>query len=141
MSYKNLEIWQEAKELSIKIHEMTFKLPKFEQFEEAQQIRGSIKSVRSNTVEGYGRRAYKQEYLRFLIMAQASNDETIDHLEMLIETKSLMDLDLYNDLHGRLEILGKKINSFIKAAQRQHNSFPSVSEPVINYPESPETSI
>ena len=127
MSYKNLEIWQEAKELSIKIHEMTFKLPKFEQFEEAQQIRRSSKSVRSNIVEGYGRRAYKQEYLRFLIMAQASNDETIDHLEMLIETKSLMDLDLYNDLHGRLEILGKKINSFIKAVQRQHNSSPSVS--------------
>ncbi len=141
MSYKNLEIWQEAKELSIKIHEMTFKLPKFEQFEEAQQIRRSSKSVRSNIVEGYGRRAYKQEYLRFLIMAQASNDETIDHLEMLIETKSLMDLELYNDLHGRLEILGKKINSFIKAVQRQHNSSPSVSEPFIYYPESPETSI
>lgn len=26
MSYKNLEIWQETKELSIKIHEMIFKL-------------------------------------------------------------------------------------------------------------------
>ncbi|MFM8849063.1 MAG: four helix bundle protein, partial [Cytophagales bacterium] len=87
MSYKNLEIWQEAKELSIKIHEMIFKLPKFEQFEEAQQVRSSSKSVRSNIVEGYGRRAYRQEYLRFFIMAQASNDETIDHLENVDRNK------------------------------------------------------
>lgn len=47
MSYKNLEIWKEARELSIKIHEMTLTLPKFEHFEEAQQIRRSSKSVRS----------------------------------------------------------------------------------------------
>ncbi|MFM8835207.1 MAG: four helix bundle protein [Cytophagales bacterium] len=53
------------------MHEMIFKLPKFEQFEEAQQVRSSSKSVRSNIVEGYGRRAYRQEYLRFFIMAQA----------------------------------------------------------------------
>ncbi len=48
MSSKKLEIWQEAKELSIKIHEMSLALPRFEQFEEAQQIRRSGKSVRSN---------------------------------------------------------------------------------------------
>ena len=141
MSYKNLEIWHEARELSIQVHEMTFKLPKFEQFEEAQQIRRSSKSVRSNIVEGYGLRAYKQEYIRFLIIAQASNDETIDHLEMLIETKSMTDLDLYNNLHARMEILGKKINNFIKAVERQHNTSPSVGEPLINYPELPESSI
>ncbi|MBX2962196.1 MAG: four helix bundle protein [Cyclobacteriaceae bacterium] len=51
---KNLEIWKEAREASLLIHEMTLKLPKFEQYEEAQQIRRSIKSVRSNIVEGYG---------------------------------------------------------------------------------------
>lgn len=123
------------------MHEMTFKLPKFEQFEEAQQIRRSSKSVRSNIVEGYGRRAYKQEYIRFLIMAQASNDETIDHLEMLMETKSLTDLDLFSDLHARLEVLGRKINNFIKAVERQHNTSTSVSEPFVDYPEPPESII
>ena len=91
MSYKNLEIWQEARQLSIRIHEMTLALPRFEQFEQAQQIRRSSKSVRSNIVEGYGRRRYKPEYIRFLVIAQASNDETIDHLVTLWETKSLKD--------------------------------------------------
>lgn len=55
MSYKKLEIWQLARELTIEIHKMTLVLPKFEQFEEAQQIRISIKTVRSCIVEGYRR--------------------------------------------------------------------------------------
>ncbi len=117
MSYKNLQIWQEAREVSILIHDMSFKLPRFEQFEEGQQIRRSAKSVRSNIVEGYGRRRYVAEYIRFLIIAQASNDETIDHLETLFETKSITDQTIYNDIHERLQRLGRKLNNFIKAVE------------------------
>ena len=70
----------------IDIHKMTLhKLPKFEMFEEGSQIRKSMKSVKSNIVEGYGRRRYKQEIIRFLSYAIASNDETMDHLEKLFE--------------------------------------------------------
>jgi len=120
MSYQKLQIWQEAKELTISIHNMTLALPKFEQFEEAQQIRRSIKSVRSNIVEGYGRRFYKQDYIRFIIYALASNDETLDHLNILFETKSLTDEKLYHELRNKLEILGKKINNFLQAIEREH---------------------
>ncbi|MBL7860988.1 MAG: four helix bundle protein [Cyclobacteriaceae bacterium] len=119
MSYKNLEIWKEAREVSILVHEMSLKLPRFEQFEEAQQIRRSSKSVRSNIVEGYGRRRYISEYIRFLIIAQASNDETIDHLETLFETKSITDQTLFDDINERLQRLGKKLNNFIKAVERE----------------------
>ncbi len=119
MSYKNLEIWQEARVISITIHEMTLTLPRIEQFEEAQQIRRSSKSIRSNIVEGYGRRRYRPEYIRFLVIAQASNDETIDHLETLWETKSLTNEKLYLDLQSRLQQLGRKINNFIKAVENE----------------------
>jgi four helix bundle protein len=96
---------------------MSLKLSRFEQFEEAQQIRRSVKSVRSKIVEGYGRRKYVAEYIRFLIIAQASNDETIDHLEMLFETKSITDQAVHNNIHERLQILGRKLNNFIKAVE------------------------
>ena len=118
MSYRNLEIWQLARELSIEIHKMTLsQLPKFEMYEEGSQIRRSSKSVRSNIVEGYGRRKYKMDYVKHLIYSQASNDETIDHLETLYETESLNNKELYLDLHQRLEILGKKLNKFISAIE------------------------
>ena len=123
MSYKKLEIWILARELSIEIHKMTFTLPKFEQFEEAQQIRRSSKTVRSCIVEGYGRRRYKADFIKFLIYSLSSNDETIDHLETLFETESLKDEAIYNTLHLKLELLGKKLNNFIQAVERDHNEF------------------
>ena len=123
MSYKKLEIWQLARELVINIHEMTLEnLPKHEMYEEGSQIRRSSKSVKSNIVEGYGRRSYKQDFIRFLNMAQASNDETADHLETLFDTGSLTDEKLYQDLRERLDHLGRKLNLFIKSVSKEHIS-------------------
>jgi len=123
MSYRKLVIWQKARELVIDIHKMTLReLPQFELYEEGSQIRRSIKSVKSNIVEGYGRRRYKQDYLRFLTYSLASCDETTDHLETLYETESLKDGALYQNLHERLQILGKKINLFIQSVEKEHKT-------------------
>lgn len=125
MSYRNLDIWKLARIAVIEIHSMSLTLPRFEQFEEAQQIRRSSKTVKSCIVAGYGRRRYKADYIKFLIYALSSNDETIDHLETLFETTSLKDESLYNSLHSKLEELGKKLNNFIQAVERSHNEFQS----------------
>lgn len=58
-------------------------LPKFEIFEVGSQIRRSIRSVKANIVEGYARRDYKQDFFHFLVIAEGSAEETIDHLETL----------------------------------------------------------
>ena len=121
MNYRDLEIWQLSRSLTIDIHKMTLQnLPAFEKFEEGSQIRRSMKSVKSNIVEGYGRRRYKQDFIRFLTYAHASCDETIDHLETLFETESLSDKFLYSDLHSRLNILGGKLNRFIQGVEANH---------------------
>ena len=113
-SYRDLEVYKDSKKLAIEIHKMSMTLPKFEMFEEGGQIRRSSKSVKSTIVEGYGRKRYKPEFIKFLVYSLGSNDETIDHLETLFKTKSLKDSDVYNYLHAKLETLGKKINLFIK---------------------------
>ncbi|MCK4407359.1 MAG: four helix bundle protein [Bacteroidales bacterium] len=123
MSYKNLEIWKLSREIVIDIHKMSLELPTFEMYEEGRQIRKSSKSIKSNIVEGYGRRIYKQEFIRFIIYSLSSNDETIDHLEILFETGSLTDEVIFQDLHKRLDILGKKINRFLESIQKSHNVF------------------
>ena len=135
MSYRDLQIWQLARELTIDVHRMTLqKLPKFEMYEEGAQIRRSMKSVKSNIVEGYGRRRYKQDYLKFLTYAHASCDETIDHLETLLETESLADEALYRSMHDRLDTLGRKMNRFIQGVERDHRS---VREDHVEYEVSP----
>jgi four helix bundle protein len=122
MCYKKLEIWSLARRLVIDIHKMTLdELPKFEMYEEGSQIRRSIKSVKSTIVEGYGRRKYLQEYIRFLTYSISSNDETTDHLENLWDTESLINKELFDDLHTRLDVLGKKLNRFLQSLERSKN--------------------
>ena len=123
MNYRNLEVWQLARELVIAIHNMTLtRLPKFEMFEEGSQIRRSIKSVKSNIVEGYGRRRYKQEFVRFIDYALASCDETADHLDTLVATNSLADSATIDDLTRKVDELGRKLNLFLQSIERSHIS-------------------
>ena len=137
MSYRNLEIWKLTRGLVADIHKMSLtKLPKFEMFEEGTQIRRSMKSIRSNIVEGYGRRRYKQEFIHFLTYSQASCDETIDHLEILFDTGSLKDETLFNNLFERLNELGRKINSFTQSVEAGHRSGSASGPSSIKYPAS-----
>jgi four helix bundle protein len=122
MSYKKLKIWMQSKEVMIEIHEMTMRLPKFEMFEEGSQIRRSCKTTKSAIVEGYGRRRYKQDWIKFLVYALSSNDETIDHLETLWDTKSLTDESVFRNLKTKLETLGKYLNKFLQAVEQGHQS-------------------
>jgi four helix bundle protein len=123
MSYTKLLIWKQAKDLSIAIHKITFSLPRFEQYEEASQIRRSSKSIRSNIVEGYGRRRYKQDFIKFLVYALSSCDETLDHLDILFETESLKDKTLYESLREQTDKLGRHLNKFLSAVEKNHNTF------------------
>ena len=101
---------------------MTLSLPKFEMYEEGSQIRRSSKSIRSNIVEGYGRRRYKNEFIRYIVFAIASTDETIDHLEILMETESLKDKVLFEKLSDKANLLGKKLINFLKSVEEKHLS-------------------
>jgi four helix bundle protein len=121
--YKKLEIWQLARDISVEVHNMSvICLPKHEMYETGCQIRRSSKSVRSLIVEGYGRRYYKQEFVRYLIYALASNGETLDHLETLYETNSLQDEILCNKLHEKIDLLGKKLYVFTNSVKKDHIS-------------------
>src|SRR5688572_1224142 len=126
MSYRQLDVWKLAREASNAIHRMSVtQLPKFELYETGSQIRRSSKSVRSNIVEGYGRRRYKAEFVRFLVFAVASNDETMDHLESLYETRSLQDEAQFKQLRSQVDELGRKLNRFIASVESAHRTGPT----------------
>jgi four helix bundle protein len=123
MNYRDLEIWKLARQIAIAVHRTTLEeLPKFEMFEEGSQIRRSAKSISANIVESFGRRRYKQEFIRFLVFAHASCDETIEHLETLFETGSLTNEVLYRDLSAHLDLLGRKLNVFIHSIEQSHRT-------------------
>ena len=121
MNWKKYEVWQIADELVCEIHHMTLNdLPKFEMFETGSQIRRSIKSVKSNIVEGFGRKIYQQDFVHFLIIAYASTCETIDHLETLIKTNSLKNIQQYEKTMEKLDKLSRKLNLLIQRIQKEN---------------------
>jgi four helix bundle protein len=122
-SYKDLKVYQLAIGLVADTHRMSLvDLPKFEMYEEGSQIRRSSKSIVSNIIEGFGRRRYKNEFIRFLTYALASCDETKGHLEMLFQTESLSKTQ-YAELLKRYEELGSKLYNFRQAVIEKHNQF------------------
>jgi four helix bundle protein len=108
-SYRDLEIFQIAYKLAIEVHSMTMSLPKYKLYEQGSQLRRSSKSIKDNIVEGYGRKKYKADFIRFLIYAHSSCDEALEQINMI------------NDIHfkdkpltyliNNYEVLGRKINS------------------------------
>ena len=111
-SYKELEIYQLAYDLAIRVHKASLKLPQFELYEQGGQIRRSTKSIKDQIAEGFGRRRYKAEFIRYLTFAQASCDEATN------QANSIFDLYPHlSDFEGilkDLDILGKKINNYTK---------------------------
>ncbi|MEK7449987.1 MAG: four helix bundle protein [Planctomycetota bacterium] len=117
-SYKDLEIYQLAHPLAIEIHKMSLKLPSFEMYEEGSQIRKSSKAISSNIAEGFGRKRYRQDYIKFLVYAHSSCSETIEHLELIYKTDSLKDKKQFDYFMENYDKLGRKLNKFIDAVEK-----------------------
>jgi len=112
-TYKDLDVYQISFKLFIRTHQLTFRFPKYETYELGSQLRRSADSVNSNIVEGYGRKRYKKDFIKFLIYAHSSNDETINHLKKIgILYPELAKIS--NDLKTEYNLLGGKLNKFIE---------------------------
>jgi len=111
-SYLDLEIYQLAYNLAIEVHEMTLTLPKYELYEQGSQVRRSSKSIKDTIAEGYGRKRYKSDFIKFLVYAHASSDETISQLNMISDIH--FSEKPLNEMISKYDKIGKKINKFIQ---------------------------
>lgn len=121
-SYKDLDIYNLSLSLFYKTHTISLKLPKHELYELGSQIRRSADSIVTNIVEGYGRRRYKPDFIKFLTYSHASNLETICHLEKL----AILYPDMANEmslLQNEYDKLGAKLFSFIRYVENNWNKF------------------
>ncbi|MEI6149467.1 MAG: four helix bundle protein [bacterium] len=118
-SYRDLDVYRLAHALGVACHKMSMILPKYELYETGSQLRRASKSVSANIVEGYGRRRYKAEYIRYLIFAHASLEESIEWLEY-IETLHEAVAEQARQLRCDADTVGAKLNRFIQSVERQH---------------------
>ena len=117
-SYKDLEIYQLSYDLAVKIHRLTLKLPNYEKYEEGSQVRKSSKGITSCIAEGYGRKRYKADFLKFLIYSHASCDETIVHLNFIKDIHENFGKEIMILLE-KYDELGAKINKYIQYVEKE----------------------
>ena len=108
----DLDVNKVSLELFFIIHPSSLKLPKYEMYELGSQLRRSADSVVTNKIEGYGRKRYKADFIRFLVFSHSSFMETENHL-FKIATLYPNVFENMEDLIKRYDNLGAKIYSFI----------------------------
>jgi four helix bundle protein len=82
--FKDLQVWQVARELRTELYRLAKLLPDFEKFALASQIRRAARSVTANIAEGFGRFGY-QENAQMCRQARGSLYELRDHLTTCID--------------------------------------------------------
>ncbi len=120
--HEQLEVYQTAHALGLRVHALSLKLPKFETYEEGSQSRRASKSVSAQIVEGHALRQYKAEYEHYLARAYASGEEVIEHLQYLLGTGSatsvVSECELLIDEY---DTLCRKLFNYQMSVHRQHD--------------------
>jgi four helix bundle protein len=80
-SYRDLRVWQGARELTVAIYAATKRFPDDERFGLTAQARRAAISIASNVAEGHGRRT-PAEFRHFLGMARGSRYELETQLQI-----------------------------------------------------------
>ena len=117
--YHDLEVYMLALDLALKVHHESLKLPGFELYEQGSQVRRSSKSIKDLIAEGYGRRKYKAEFIKYLVYSLASCDECSNQIETIAQLYP--EQPLWKELQPEYDLLGKKINKFIQYVESNWN--------------------
>jgi four helix bundle protein len=121
-SYRDLEIYKRGLALFLETHAVSLKLPKYELYELGSQLRRSSDSVITNIVEGYGRKRYQADFIKFLVYAHSSNLETVNHLEKIIVLYPEHS-DVVSKLIREYDGLGAQVYKFLLYVENNWNKF------------------
>ena len=87
-TFEDLEVYKAAREFRKAIYAINRRLPDFEKFELASQIRRAAVSLTNNIAEGHGRYHFADQ-VRFFLGARGSLQELIDDLNVCDDEKYL----------------------------------------------------
>lgn len=110
--FEELEVWQLARELSLRIYQLTSIFPDCEKYGLSSQLRRASVSVMSNIAEGWGRHS-EASFANFLDQAQGSLCEIQSQLFVALDQNFIAE-NLFEDLRDLVQKLGAKIYSFIR---------------------------
>ncbi len=100
--FRQLQVWQKAHQINLKLYDATTSFPKSELFGLTSQIRRAGVSITANLAEGWGRGS-DADFARFVFMAMGSACELESHLELAKDLKFLSAADYRSVLDMLIE--------------------------------------
>ena len=120
-SFKDLVVWQRAKELAVEVYRLTKCFPRDERFGLTLQLRRAAVSVSSNIAEGHARQG--KEFAYFLSIANGSTAEVESQLLLSVELGYLREADLIDACKFAFEIR-RMIAALLARLESRQNARP-----------------
>ena len=87
-TFEDLEVYKAARECRKAMYAVTRRLPDFEKYDLASQIRRASVSLTNNMAEGHGRYHYPDQ-IRFFLHSRGSVEELVDDLNICLDENYL----------------------------------------------------
>ena len=111
-SIKDLKVYSKAYQLALEIFELTKVFPKEETYSLTDQIRRSSRSVAINIREGFAKRKYEQVFIRHLVDAFGSSEETRGWLSFSCDV-GYIKKEKFNEIDSKYDELNAMLYSLI----------------------------
>ncbi len=112
-NYEDLEVWQKAHALTVKLYRITECFPRSEMFGLTSQIRRAAGSIGANLAEGCGRWG-DAELARYVQIAMGSASELQNHLRLTKDLGFLSPAE-YADTTKDLTSIRQMLTAFLQA--------------------------
>ena len=114
-SFRDLEVYKLARELSLEIFEMSKSFPKAEMYSLTDQIRRSSRSVGAQIAEAWAKRRYKKHFISKLTDSDGEQQETQHWIQTAFDCGYITAMHS-KDWLGRYASVGRMLNSMIQKA-------------------------
>ena len=111
--FEDLEIWQLARDLAVKFHQVAARLEGKRLYRYAEQIRAAGLSLSNNIAEGSGSN-HNREFVQYLNIARRSVFEDASML-LVFERLGQLDSGEVDELLMDCDVLSRKITNFSRS--------------------------
>ena len=111
-TFEDLEVYKLSREFRKAMYGVARRLPGFEKFELASQIRRAAVSLTNNIAEGHGRYHYLEQ-IRFILIARGSLEELIDALN-ICEDETYLDVAEISELRQKAWLIHRVMAGYLR---------------------------
>lgn len=116
-SFRDLEVYKSARQLSQEIYEFSKGFPKEEMYSLTDQIRRSSRSVGAQIAEAWAKRRYEKHFISKLTDADGEQQETQHWIE-IASNCNYLSAKQTKDWLNRYVSVGRMLNSMINKANQ-----------------------